>query len=302
MTNKIKSIISILSNREKRIDYLAKVGLFDFVSDESFIRLKYKSKMGKRLNLDSPQTYNEKLQWIKIYDHNPVYTKLVDKYEAKEYVREIIGEKYIIPTLGVWSSFDDIDFEELPDRFVLKCTHDSGGVVICKDKASFDQTEAKRIITNHLKRDYFKFGREWPYKNVAPRIIAEDYLEDSTCKELRDYKFFCFYGDVKALFIATDRQKQGEDVKFDFFDKSFNHLPIKQGHENAAIPPEKPVCYEEMLNIASILSKNLREVRVDLYEVDGNVYFGELTFFHHGGWTPFDPEEWDYTFGEWIKL
>ena len=190
----------------------------------------------------------------------------------------------------------------LPNQFVLKCTHDSGGIVICKDKKSLDFSEAKRKLRKSLKRNYYYMGFEWPYKDVQPRIIAERFMEDSKTKELRDYKFFCFDGKVKALFIATERQKKGEDVKFDFFDENFHHLTLKQGHENATFLPEKPTCFDEMKNLASILSKGLPQVRVDFYEVDGRVYFGEMTFFHHGGWTKFDPKEWDYTFGSWLSL
>lgn len=293
---------SMICDKEFRIDYLTEMGLYGWMSDEKYIKKKYKIKMGKELKLNPPITYNEKLQWIKLHDHNPLYTTLVDKYAVKNYVANLIGEKYIIPTLGVWDKFDDIEFEKLPDQFVLKCTHDSGGLVICKDKTKFNRDMAKKLIEKCLKRDFYQFGREWPYKNVAHRIIAEQYMEDSRFKELRDYKFFCFNGEVKALFVATERQKTGEDVKFDFFDSEFNHLEVKQGHENAILLPEKPNCFDEMKVLASKLSKGLREVRVDLYEVNGKIFFGELTFFHHGGWTPFFPEEWDYKFGEWIEL
>lgn len=302
MINKIKALFTLLLEQEKRIDYLAQLGYYNKWSDEKFIKLKYKAKMGKKLNLNPPQTYNEKLQWLKLYDHDPLYTKLVDKYEVKDYVAKLIGEQYIIPTINVWDSFESIDFEQLPNQFVLKCTHDSGGLIICKNKVDLDIEKAKTIIKKCLQRNFYIFGREWPYKDVKPRIIAEQYMEDSGTKELRDYKFFSFNGIVKALFIASERQKQGEDVKFDFFDADFNHLPFKQGHENAKVIPSKPVCFEEMKELASTLSKGLKEVRIDFYEVDGRVYFGELTFFHHGGWTPFTPDEWDYKFGRWINL
>ena len=179
---------------------------------------------------------------------------------------------------------------------------DSGGLVICKDKSKLDKHTAVRVIKKSLSNNYYYFGYEWPYKNVKPRIIAEPYIEDSVTKELRDYKFFCFNGKVKALFIATDRNVKGVDVKFDFFDETFHHLPFKQGHENAATMPQKPVCFEEMKQLASRLSEGFPHVRVDLYEVDGRVFFGEMTFFHHGGWTKFDPEEWDEIFGSWLSL
>lgn len=273
-----------------------------FIDPESFIRNAFKIRMGYDLNLSEPRTYSEKLQWLKLYYHNPLYTTLVDKYEVKDYVARVIGSDYIINTLGLWDKFDSIDFDTLPKQFVLKCTHDSGGLVICKDKSNLDIAKARKVINESLHHNFYYAGFEWPYKNVKPRIIAEEYMEDSKTKELRDYKFFCFDGEVKFLFIATERQKEGEDVKFDFFDADFNHLPFRQGHENALVLPEKPSRFEDMKKIAADLSKGMPHVRVDLYEVDGRVYFGEFTFFHHGGWTPFDPEEWDMTFGKEIHL
>lgn len=273
-----------------------------YVDPEKYIFNVFRLRMGRELNLTNPTTFSDKLQWMKLYDHNPLYTKLVDKYEVKQYIAEKIGEQYVIPTLGVWDRVEDIDFDSLPNQFVLKCTHDSGGLAICKDKKTFDVKKAKKKLNKSLKRNYYYMGFEWPYKNVKPRIIAEGYMEDSKTKELRDYKFFCFKGEVKALFIATERQKEGEDVKFDFFDADFNHLPLKQGHENAQIIPEKPKCFEQMKKLAAVLSNGLVQVRVDFYEVDGHVFFGEMTFFHHGGWTPFEPQKWDTIWGEWIKL
>jgi hypothetical protein len=257
--------------------------------------------MGKKLNLTNPQTYNEKIQWLKLYDHNPAYTEMVDKYEAKRYVAKIIGDEYIIPTLGVWQRFDDIDFNRLPDQFVLKCTQDSGGIYICKDKNNFNRQEARKKIESSLKTNYFYEHREWPYKNVKPRIIAEKYMEDSATQELRDYKFFAFNGEPKAVFIAKDRLKD-EETKFDFFDMDFNHLDFTNGHPNAPVLPEKPVNFELMKTLAARLSMNIPHVRVDFYEVNGKVYFGELTFSHWSGIVPFEPEKWDYIFGEWITL
>ena len=272
------------------------------MSDEEYLKRRYKARFHRDLNLENPSYYTEKLQWLKLYDRNPLYTKLVDKYEVKKYISSIIGDEYIIKTLGVWDSFDEIDFESLPEKFVLKCTHDSGGLVICKDKTRFDRKAAKKKINRSLKTNFFWVGREWPYKNVKPRIIAEEYMEDATTKELRDYKFFSFNGVTKALFIATERQNPNEDTKFDFFDENFNHLPFTNGHPNALIPPEKPVRFNEMVEIANKLSEGIPHVRVDLYEVNGKVYFGELTFTHWSGFVPFDPEEWDMKFGGWIRL
>lgn len=280
---------------------LGKIGFFNWMSDKCYLRICFRIRMGKQLNLNPPKTFNEKIQWLKLYDRNPLYTKLVDKYEVKEIVANRIGKQYIIPTLGVWNKLEDIDFDQLPTQFVLKCTHDSGGLVICKDKSLFDFSQANKIISSSLKRKYYWKNREWPYKDVKPRIIAEPYLEDNTTKELRDYKFFCFDGEVKALFVATERGSTSE-TKFDFFDENYMHLPFTNGHPNADVPPKKPEHFEEMKDLASKLSQGIPHVRVDLYECNGRVYFGEMTFSHWSGLMPFSPEEWDYKFGSWIKL
>ena len=272
------------------------------VPDKLYLHIKYYLRMGKRLNLRHPVTYNEKIQWLKLYARRPIDTTLSDKYAVKEYIAKTIGERYVIPLIGVWDKFDDIDFDKLPNQFVLKCTHDSGGVVICKDKSLFDVEEARKVINRGLKNDYYVFSRERAYRDIPRRIIAEEYREDSKTKELRDYKFFCFNGEPKALFIASDRQANGEETKFDFFDMDYNHLPFTNGHPNASVLPEKPSCFEEMKSLAAKLSEGIPHVRVDFYEVNGQVYFGEMTYSHWGGMTPFEPEEWDIIFGDWIKL
>lgn len=274
----------------------------NWMSDELYLKIGYWIKFKKRLNLDNPKTYNEKLQWLKLYDRKPLYTNLVDKYEVKNIVAKKIGMEYIIPTLGIWSHFDEIDFDKLPNQFVLKCTHDSGGLIVVKDKSKLDRKTARNKIEYCLKHNFFWGMREWPYKQVKPRIIAEQYMEDSKTKELRDYKFFCFDGEVKSLFIATERQKVGDETKFDFFDENYNHLPFTNGHPNACVVPEKPDQFELMKKLAATLSEGIPQARIDFYEVDGKVYFGEITFFHWSGFTPFIPEKWDYTFGNWIKL
>ena len=227
---------------------------------------------------------------------------MVDKQGAKEFVEKIIGRENIIPTLGVWDRAEEIDFDTLPDRFVLKCTHDSGGLVICKDKSKLDKKKAIRKLNGCLKHNFFWGQREWPYKDIKPRIIAEQYMEDEENGELKDYKFFCFDGVPKAMFIASDRNTPGEETKFDFFDMDFNHLPFTNGHPNAKIDIQKPLLFEEMKSVASQLSQGISHVRVDLYQINNKVYFGEMTFFHWSGFVPFNPEEWDYKFGSWIKL
>lgn len=271
------------------------------VPDRLFLEYKYYKRMGINLNLKSPQRYTEKLQWLKLYDKNPKYVMMVDKAAVKDYVASVIGEEYVIPMYGVWDHFDDIDFENLPNSFVLKCTHDSGGIYIVKNKALMDKTKAKEVLEASLRRDYSISGREWPYKQAKRQILAEQYLEDIKDKQLRDYKFFAFDGKVPYMFIATDRFNES-DTCFDFFDSDFNHLPIKNGHPNALLPPHKPVNYELMIDLASKLSKGIPHVRVDFYEANGKVYFGEMTFYHHSGFVPFEPDEWDYKFGEFLKL
>lgn len=273
-----------------------------WVNPEKYLPKVFKKKTGYELNLDHPLTFNEKMQWLKLYNHDPLYTILVDKFEVKGYVKEQIGEKYIIPTLGVWNSFDDIDFSKLPDQFVLKCTHDSGGLVICKNKATFDVKAAKKKIQKSLRCNYYYMGFEWPYKNVKPRIIAEKYMEDHNTQDLRDYKFFVFQGEVKALFIITNRNSKKQNIGLDFFDENFQHLPFTRGHDNAIEMPKKPETFEEMKFLAKKLSKDIPFVRVDFYDVNGQVYFGEMTFFPGGGWEPFIPQEWDYKFGSWLNL
>lgn len=297
-SNRIKKIIS---NPKLLFLTFGHREIFNWMDDETYLKIAFKCAMGKNLNLKNPKTFSEKIQWLKLYDRKPIYTKLVDKYEVKKIVADRIGEKYIIPTIGVWNQFDEIDFASLPKQFVLKCTHDSGGLVICKDKSQLNIDAARRKINTCLKHSFFWGQREWPYKNVEPRIIAEPYIEDSKTHDLRDYKFFSFDGAVKAMFIATNRQDGGE-TKFDFFDEEFNHLPFKNGHPNADVIPEKPAEFDLMKKLAGILSKGIPQVRVDFYEVDGKVYFGEMTFAHWSGLTPFEPEEWDYKFGEWIDL
>lgn len=276
--------------------------LLRLCSDKTFIRIKWAGRrMPYKLNLKNPRTFNEKLQWIKLYDHNPLYTTLVDKYKVKQYVIDRIGAEHVIPLLGAWDSVDEIEWDILPDQFVIKCSHDCGGMVICKDKSKLDIKAAATTLNEAFNYNYYYKGREWPYKNVRPKIFAEAYMEDEY-GELRDYKFFCFNGDVKALFIASDRQKENEEVKFDFFDTNFEHLPFTQGHPNSPHQPSKPKGFEEMKRLASQLSKGIPEVRVDFYDVNGHVYFGEFTLFHFGGMVKFDPVEWDYTFGSWITL
>ena len=271
------------------------------VPDRLFLKLKYFYFFKRRLNFKTPQTFNEKINWLKLYDRNPKYTNLVDKYEVKKYVASKIGNKYVISTLDVYERFDDIDFNKLPKQFVIKCTHDSGGLVICKDKKKLDTEKARQKIEKSLKNNYYYHAREWPYKNVKPRIIVEEYKEDKKDGELRDYKFFCFNGEPKFMFVATNRFGEG-DTYFDFFDMDYKHMPFTQGHPNAPVMPKKPKNFEKMQKLAKRLSEDIPFVRVDFYDVNGEIFFGELTFSHFSGMMPIVPDEWDYKLGDLIAL
>lgn len=272
-----------------------------FISDEKFVRWSYYLTFHRKLNLENPQTYNEKLQWLKLYDRHDEYTQMVDKCEAKKYVASIIGEEYIIPTLGVYNSFDEINFDELPNQFVLKCTHDSGGVAICRDKSTFDFEKAKKLLSRNLKRNKYWTSREYPYKNVRPRIIAERYMEDAGSTELNDYKFYCFDGKPTCVLVCAERSAK---VKYYYFspnweflrwDKETGQLPVDE-------PLPRPQGLEEMLVVAATLSKGMKEVRIDLYEINKKVYFGEYTFFSNSGLDLDITEECDIILGKYIHL
>lgn len=270
------------------------------IPDRPYLQMMYYVNMGKKLNLKNPVGYNEKLNWLKLYDRKDIYSKMADKYEVRGIVKDKIGEEYLIPLLGVWDCSQDIDFDKLPNQFVLKCTHDSESVVICRDKSSFDRETAIKQLSAAMKINYYYNSREWVYKNIKPRIIAEKYMEDTVDGELRDYKFFCFQGVPKALFVATDRGIG--KTKFDYFDLNFSHLDLLQHYPNADKPIRKPVNFDKMIEFSKILSKDIPHVRVDFYDVNGKLYFGEITFYHFGGYMPFEPESWDKVFGDWLVL
>lgn len=294
--NKIKRYIN---DPGRMIERLNSKGYLNWISDERFLKWQYKRNMGEKLNLDNPKTMNEKLQWIKLYDRNPDYINLVDKYEVRNVVEEKIGAEYLIPLLGVWDTVDEINWEDLPNKFVLKCTHDSGGVIICKDKEKLNISETKEKLQKLLNRDYYLAGREWPYKDVRRKIIAEKFMENLSSSSLSDYKFYCFNGEPKLLFIASDRDKE---VKYDFYNMEFEHLPI--GLRNSKKELNKPEKFEEMIQIAKTLSKGIPHVRIDLYNINGKIYFGEFTFFTDSGYEVFAPdhEKFSNIFGSWIDL
>lgn len=274
----------------------------NWMPDDIYLKCLYRTFMGEKLNLKSPVKYNEKLQWLKLNERLPVYSEMVDKYTAKKYVAEKIGEEYVIPTYGVWDFFEDINFDELPNSFVLKCTHDSAGIAICKNKSNFDITSVEKKISNCLSRNFYYSGREWPYKNVKPRIIAEKYMEDDSLHELRDYKFMTFNGKPKIMHLVSNRQNTTEETYGDFFDMDFCHLDLTMGHPNAPKLPDLPCNFEKMKEFATILAEGTIHLRVDFYEVNGKLFFGELTFYQDSGFANIKPEKWNKVLGEWITL
>lgn len=297
----MKRIGDYFRNPYKIFESLAMRGFFKNMNDKEYLSWLYRARMGRFPDLNYPKSFNEKLQWLKLNDRKPEYTEMVDKYLAKKYVEKRIGEKYIIPTLGVWDEFDQIEFEKLPDQFVLKTTHDSGGVVICKDKANFDKAAAKRKLEKSLKRNYYWAEREWPYKNVKPRIIAENYLSFLNGSDLVEYKVFCFNGKP-ALFLICKGEGHTDERTNDFYDLDFNHIPVTVTCPNAKEKCQKPDEYEELLGLSRKLAKNTYQLRVDLYVINHKIYFGELTFFHDSGCCKFNPPEWDKRFGDMLKL
>lgn len=280
---------------------LHNLNMSKLIPDMLYLKIKYRVKMGRRLCLSNPQTFNEKLQWLKLYNREPIFSEMVDKLRAKEYVGKIIGKEYIIPTLGVWNKFEDIDFMLLPNQFVLKCTHNSGGIVICKDKKSLDFVAAKEKINKSIKQDFYIYGREWPYKKVKKHIIAEKLMIDNKTEELRDYKFFCFNGVCRIFKIDFDRFTEH---RANYYDCDGNLLNLGE----SVCPPDfernihLPENLETMIKLAEKLSTNLPFLRVDFYEVNGKVYFGELTFYPASGFGSFTDEEWDKKLGSWVKL
>ena len=309
----MKRIVKAIKNPSMALCYLIESShLFDNMDDEKYLKMIWRIKFGYKLDLDNPRTFTEKLQWLKLYDRKPEYSNLVDKYEVKKIIADKIGEKYIIPTLGVWDSVDEIDWENLPQQFVLKTTHgsDSGGVVICKNKDEFDREAAIKKLRKSMKSDVYIIMREWPYKNIQKRILAESYLTDKHGADnqsfvndegqLKDYKFYCFGGVPKFMLIASNRFTTHN---FNYYDMEFNKLPLTSAvGSQADVDFEKPEQFDEMKEIATILSQGFAHIRVDLYCSGGKVYFGELTFYDSSGYDDFSSEEWNKQCGDWIML
>ncbi len=280
----------------------ARLGLHGKMEDAEYLRRRFQALMGKPLDLANPRSFNEKLQWLKLHDRNPDYTIMADKIAVKDYVARKIGQEYCIPTLGVWEKPAAIDFDALPEKFVLKCNHNSGlGMCICRDKAVLDRKKTRKALAKGLREKYYLKNREWPYKNIRPRILAEAFLE---CPqgELADYKIHCFHGQPRFILVCQDRFG-ATGLTEDFFTPQWEHMDLKRpGIPNAAKPIPAPGKLEEMLELAKQLSADIPFVRVDLYCVEDRIYFSELTFFPASGGKPFQPESWDEILGSWLKL
>lgn len=269
--------------------------------DKFYIKCQFKHALHYSLNLKKPETYQEKLQWLKLYDRKPIYTIMADKYLAKQFIVNYIGERYIIPTIAIYNHTKDINYESLPDQFVIKTTHDSGTVLICRNKTKLNIPKTNKYLEKKLRKKYYLKEREFQYKDINPHIIIEQ-LIGKEGEDLMDYKFFCFDGIPKLMMIISNRW--GEDGhKADFYDMEGNYIKISQiGYSNSVIPPAIPPVFDEMKVLASKLSNGLPHLRVDFYFTEGRIYVGELTFFDSGGYLSFIPEEYNKILGDWIKL
>lgn len=298
----VKRLFNAVKEPNKLFLFLADKHCFDAMDDKLYLKLKYRAKTKKRLDIDNPKTFNEKLQWLKLYDRKPEYSLMVDKYRVREYISEQIGSEYLIPMIGVWDSSGEIDFEALPERFAVKCNHNSGlGMCICTDKSKLDTDAVRKELDNGLSQNYYLTGREWPYKDVPRKIVAEQFLE-SDAGGLTDYKIHCFNGVPKFILVCRDRFAQS-GLTEDFYTVDWKHMEIKRPDiPNASETVSKPEKLDEMLELAKKLSNGIPFLRIDFYFVNGKIYFSELTFYPASGFEGFAPPEWDRTFGEWLVL
>ena len=301
--SKTDFIKQLITSPATRMYFLSSHGFYKNMSDEDYLRKMWRYRMGGELDLEHPQTFCEKLQWLKVYNQNPEYSKYVDKYEVKQIVAKEIGAEHVIPIYGVWNSFDEIDFNELPDRFILKTTHDSGGFMICRDKKDFDRAKAGRKFDRAMKRNYYWGDREWPYKNVRPRIIAEEYIDSLGKPESIEYKLTCMNGKLAFTTVCTGIAHSAfENRTNDSFDPDGNHMPWYAYYKNSTKPVELPEQLPEMIGYAEKLSTGIPYARVDFYIIDGQVFFGEMTFFTWAGFIEFTPPEWDRILGDMLIL
>lgn len=312
----INKIVKYATNPATRFSYNNALGVYKTMDDKTFLERAFKFYLGYELDLDNPKTLNEKLQWLKLNDRRPEYTMMVDKYKVREYIADKLGEEYLIPLIGVWDDPDDIDFDALPNQFVLKCNHNSGlGMCICKDKSKLDLKKVKDELRKGIKQDYYLTGREWPYKDVPRKIICEKYMIDHSDQEisdiennkagkndgLNDYKFMCFNGKVQCSFVCSERFST-DGLKVTFFDKDWNVLPFERHYPKSQLSIPKPINYEKMIEFSEKLAEGIPFVRIDFYEIDRKLYFGEMTFFPGSGFEEFDSVEWDNKLGDLISL
>lgn len=304
MQHYLKKLKKYCADSSYRFVVNAALGLYNSMPDRDYLERKFEALMGTPLHLDAPQTFNEKLQWLKLYDRKPEYTMMVDKYRVREYIAQKIGAEYLIPLLGVWDSPDEIDFAALPEQFVLKCNHNSGlGMCICKDKSTLDLRKVRRELRKGLRQDYYLPGREWPYKDVPRKIIAEKYMSDGSGSDLRDYKLYCFNGEPRFCQVISNRSTK---ETIDFFDMDWNFQDFTgfafPGFPHSETEIMQPRTFCRMQQMARILSNSIPFVRIDFYEVNRKAYFGEITFFPASGFGEFSPDKWNYTLGNWIQL
>lgn len=302
----MNKLIKAITRPDRAMLYLIDTPIGRLIPDKLYLQIKFRLSVGRKLDLKNPKTLNEKLQWLKLYNRREKHITLVDKYAARDYIAKTLGEEYLIPLLGVWDSPEEIDFDSLPDKFVLKCNHNSGGgMCVCKDKSKLDVKKAKSKLATGLKEKYFYSGREWPYKHVKPRIVGEKYMTDSPDVDcFTDYKFYCFGGNVDSVMVCIERNTG--NPKFYFFDKDWQ---LKRYNKRGKEAPEgftlpKPENMDKMFQIAETLSKDCEApyVRVDLYNSNGKIYFGELTFYPDSGFDPNRLPETDLYFGSLTKL
>jgi hypothetical protein len=302
--NFINKIIAYLKNPAKIIKYFGSKGRFKFLPDRLYLKLIYRGTFGRKLDLENPKTFTEKIQWLKLYDRKPEYIRLVDKYRVRKYISETIGDKYLVPLIGIYHRFDEIDFDKLPDRFVLKCTHDSGSIVVCKDKKSFDKKAAEKKLKKCLKRNDYYVGREWPYKYVKPRIICEQLLDDGINEVPEDYKVYCFNGEPKYIFILHDRYNKNVPRSGTVYTADWELVPcVFDSHYRFNLTrQQKPECLEEILKLSRILCRGFAQVRIDFYIVKDRCYFGEITLSTSNGLTHITPQAYDELLGSMVKL
>lgn len=301
--NFFKKTFLLLCDYRKIILYiLNKFNMYKILSDKKWIKIKYRLIFDKKINLSNPLTFNEKIQWLKLNDRNPLHTIYADKFLVREYIKGKIGEEYLIPLLYIYNNSNEIDFDKLPNKFVLKCNHNSGkGMCICKDKSVLDKKRTRKNLTKGLKENYYLYSKEWCYKNIPRKIICEKYMTDNVNGELIDYKFMCFNGEVKVIFTATERNL-GKNMKIDFFDINWTKLPFTRHYPSSDKIIAPPKNLKKMIQLASILSEHEYFIRVDFYEINNRIYFGELTFFPGSGFEEFTPEIWDKNLGDMLAL